>query len=68
MARFSPIGGYRKVIDNSDRWYGRSGTPKCLLKQGIITARISATTGKVKQTNGKENVVVRLNRPMERKM
>ena len=68
MARFSPIGGYLKVTNNSDRWYGQSGTPKCLPKQGVIAAQISLTTREVKQTNGKENVVVGLNRPMEGKM
>ena len=29
-----------------------------LYKQGTITAQISYITGKVKQTNGKENVII----------
>ena len=47
--------------------YRQSGTIRCLPKQGIISAQLSQITGNVKQKNGKENVIIRLNRPMERK-
>ena len=52
MARFSSIGGYRKVTNNSNKLYGQGGTPKCLHKQTIINAQISHITRKIKQTNG----------------
>ena len=38
--------------------YVQNSTPKCLHKQGIITARIIYIQRKVKQTNGKENVMI----------
>src|SRR5438067_1709088 len=48
----------KKVIHDSNRWYGQGSTPKCLHKQGIITAQISYITRKVEQTNGRENVMI----------
>ena len=48
--------------------YRQSGTTRCLPKQGIISAQLSQITGKVKQKNGKENAIIRLNRKMERKI
>ena len=48
--------------------YRQSGTTRCLPKQGIISAQLSPVTGKVKQKNGKENTIIRLNRTMERKI
>ena len=41
-----------------------NSTPKCLPKQGIIAAQSIHTTRKVKQTNGKDNVIVRSNREL----
>ena len=40
--------------------YRQSGTKRCLPKQGIISAQLSQITRKVKQKNGKENVIMRL--------
>ena len=74
LKRDGPIGkvlAHRRLSKNYQQqrqvvW--TSSTPKCLPKQGMIAAQISHTTRKVKQTNGKENVIVRSNRPMEGKM
>ena len=48
--------------------YWHSGTSRCLPKQGIISARLSHITIKVKQKQWKGNTIIRLNRTMERKM
>ena len=48
--------------------YRQSDTTRCLPKQGIISAQLTQITGKVKQKNGKENTIIRLNRTMERKI
>ena len=48
--------------------YRQSGTTMCLPKQGITSAQLSQITRKVKQKNGKENAIIRLNRTMERKI
>src|ERR1041385_2412286 len=53
--RGGPIG---KVLVRSNRLFGQSCTLKCLHQQGIITARIIYIQRKVKQTNGKENVMI----------
>src|ERR1041385_1371309 len=58
LAKFSSIGGSQKVIHDSNRLYRQSSTTKCLHKQGIITAQIGHITRKVKQTNGRENVMI----------
>src|SRR3954463_13879940 len=64
---FSSIGGHRKVINNRNRLYGQGSTPKCLHKQGIITAQTTYLGRKIKQTTGKEDMIIRSNRPMEEK-
>ena len=58
MARFWSIGGHRKGINNCNRLYGQGSTPKCLHKQTIITAQISYITRKIKETNGREKVMI----------
>ena len=40
--------------------YRQSDTTRCLPKQGIISAQLSQVTRKVKQNNGKENMIIRL--------
>ena len=59
------MGGHRKVINNRNRLYGQINTPKWLHKQGIITAQMSYLRRRFKQTNGKEDMVIRSNSPME---
>ena len=66
QAKFSSIGGYRNVVTIAVGSYRQSCTPRCLPKQGIISAQISQLTRKVKQNNGKENVSIHLIRTMER--
>ena len=58
MAKFSSIGGHRKVIKNSNRLYGQGSTPKWLHKQTIITAQISYITRKIRPTKGGEKVMI----------
>ena len=65
LAKFLTIGGHRKVINNRNWLYRQGSTMRCLHKQGIIAAQIIYITRKIKQTNGKEDVVVWSNRPME---
>ena len=68
LAKFLPTGGYRNIITTVTGSYRQSGSTRCLPKQGIISAQLSQITGNVKQKNGKENTIIRLNRTMERKI
>ena len=58
MAEFLSIEGQRNVINNRDSLYEQGSTPKCLHKLTIITAQISYITRKIKQTNGREKVMI----------
>ena len=66
---FSSIGGYRNVINNSNKVL-----PTELVRQGVyMSTELSLLSqvrlqGRLNQNNGKENVIIRLNRPMARKM
>src|SRR3954465_2941967 len=67
LEKFLSIGGHRKVINNHNRLYGQSSTPKCFHKQGIITAQTSYLRRKIKRTNGIVYMIIRSNKPMKRK-
>ena len=58
IGKFLSVGGHQKVINNCNRLYEQSSTPKCLHKQGIITAQISYITRNIKQTNGRKKVMI----------
>ena len=47
-------GGYRDVINNGNKGL----LTRCIHKQGIIAAQINYITRKIKQTNGRGNLIV----------
>ena len=62
------IGGYRNVINNSNRVLLTELYTEVLIKVVTYYYLDHINLKKVKQNNGKENVIIRLNRTMERKM
>ena len=68
MAKFSPIGGYRNVINNSNRVLQTEWYNNVLTEAGNYLCSVKSDYRKVKQKNGKENLIIRLNRTMERKI
>ena len=65
-SRLSVVTGMSSTIVTGSSW--QSGRPRCFHKQGVIPAYVIMILEKVKQTNGKENVINWLITPMERNM